>query len=162
MTAFILLTLLISGDPGSFQIEGVPFVRQESHFCGPASLASVFAYYGLAMDQDTIAKTVYVEKLKGALITDLENYASSQGFQSRLGQGTMEDIKASLKEKRPVIVLVDLGFWVFTRPHYLVVTGFNEKGFIAHTGYEALKPFTYDEFEKVWKKEGSVYLLIWR
>jgi ABC-type bacteriocin/lantibiotic exporter with double-glycine peptidase domain len=162
LTTIILLTLLISGDPGSIEIEGVPFVKQESHFCGPASLASVFAYYGLAMDQGTIAKTVYIEKLKGALVTDLENYARSQGFQSRLGQGTMDDIKASLKEKRPVIVLVDLGFWLFSRPHYLVVIGFDHKGFIAHTGYEASKPFGYDEFEKIWKKEGSVYLLIWR
>jgi len=162
LTTILLLIALISADPVSLEIQGVPFVKQESHFCGPASLDSVFAYYGLAMDQGAIAKVVYTEKLKGALITDLENFAKGQGFQTRLDQGTIDDIKASLKENRPVIVLVDLGFWIFSQPHYLVITGFNDKGFIAHTGYEASKLFRYDEFEKIWKKKGSVYLLVWR
>jgi ABC-type bacteriocin/lantibiotic exporter with double-glycine peptidase domain len=162
LTTILLLIALISADPVSLEIQGVPFVKQESHFCGPASLASVFAYYGLTMDQGTIAKVVYTEKLKGALITDLQNFAKGQGFQTRLDQGTIDDIKASLKENRPVIVLVDFGFWLVSQPHYLVMTGFNDKGFIAHTGYEASKPFGYAEFEKIWKKKGSVYLLVWR
>ncbi|HVN71054.1 MAG TPA: C39 family peptidase [Desulfomonilia bacterium] len=162
MTTIILLLALISAEPGSFAIDNVPFVKQESNFCGPASLASVFAHYGFPMDQGSIAKVVYTEKLKGALITDLENLARANAFQTRLGQGSDEDIKTFLKEHRPVIVLVDLGFWLFSRPHYLVVTGYNEKGFIAHTGYEASRIFPYAEFEKIWAKKGSVYLLVWR
>ena len=85
-----------------------------------------------------------------------------KGLQTRLGQGTLDEIKNFLKEKRPVIVLVDLGFWVLSQPHYLVITGFNDTGFIAHTGYQAGKLFGYSEFEKIWKKKGSVYLLVWR
>jgi ABC-type bacteriocin/lantibiotic exporter with double-glycine peptidase domain len=162
LTTILLLIALISADPGSFEIQGVPFVKQDSHFCGPASLACVFAYYGLAIDQGAIAKVVYTEKLKGALITDLQNFAQGRGFQTRLNQGTMDDLKSLVAEKKPVIVLVDLGFWVFSKPHYLVVTGYNDRGFIAHTGYQASKLFGYAEFEKIWKKKGSVYLLVWR
>ncbi|MCU0577415.1 MAG: C39 family peptidase [Desulfobacterota bacterium] len=162
MKILLPLLLLISADPGSIGIEGVPFVRQDSHWCGPASLASVLGYYGLATDQDAIAEAVYTDKLKGALISDLENFARAQGFQTRLGQGTAEDIRAVLRAKRPVIVLVDLGLWVFSQSHYLVVTGYTEKGFIANTGYESGKTFPYAEFEKIWVKKGSVYLLVWR
>jgi ABC-type bacteriocin/lantibiotic exporter with double-glycine peptidase domain len=162
LTTILLLIALISADPVSYEIAGVPFVKQESHFCGPASLASVFTYYGLPQDQGAIAKSVYTEKLGGALITDLQNYAQGKGLQTRLGQGTLDEIKNFLKENRPVIVLVDLGFWIFSQPHYLVITGFNGSGFIAHTGYQASKPFGYDEFEKIWKKKGCVYLLVWR
>ncbi len=162
MKILLPLLLLISAEAGSFEIEAVPFVKQESHFCGPASLASVFAYYGITVDQDSIARQVYTEKLKGALVTDLENYARSQGFQTRLGQGTTDDIKASLSEKKPVIVLVDLGFWVMSQPHYLVVTGYDETGFRAHTGYESEKTFSFEEFLRIWAKKGSVYLLVWR
>lgn len=162
MKTLLALFLLISADSGSIEIEGVPFVRQESHWCGPASLATVFAYYGLHLDQDTIAEAVYTEKIKGALITDLENYARSKGFQTRIGQGTAEDIKTCLKERRPVIVLVDLGFWILSQPHYLVVTGSTDTGFIAHTGYEARRPFPYADFDTIWAKKGSVYLLVWR
>jgi ABC-type bacteriocin/lantibiotic exporter with double-glycine peptidase domain len=162
LTTILLLISLISADPGSFEIAGVPFVKQETNFCGPASLSSVSTYYGLALDQGSIAKSVYTEKLGGALVTDLQNYAQGKGLQTRLGQGTLDEIKNFLKEKRPVIVLVDLGFWVLSQPHYLVITGFNETGFIAHTGYQAGKLFGYSEFEKIWKKKGSVYLLVWR
>jgi ABC-type bacteriocin/lantibiotic exporter with double-glycine peptidase domain len=162
LTTILLLIALISSDPGSYEIQGVPFVKQESYFCGPASLASVFAYYGSVIDQGTIAKSVYTEKLQGALVTDLQNYAQGKGFQTRLSQGTMNDLKNFVTEKRPVIVLVDLGFWVFSKPHYLVVTGYNDRGFIAHTGYEASRNFAYAEFEKIWEKKGCVYLSVWR
>lgn len=162
MKILLSLLLLFSAEAGSLEVEGVPFVKQESHWCGPASLASVFAYYGISIDQNTIARDVYTAKLDGALITDLENYARSQGFQTRLGQGTDEIVKAALREKRPVIVLVDLGFWVMSRPHYLVVTGYDETGFRAHTGDEAGKIFPYVEFDRIWTRKGSVYLLVWR
>ncbi len=162
MKILLPLLLLISAESGSFELEAVPFVKQESHWCGPASLASVLTFYGMTIDQDTIAKEVYTKTLGGALRTDLENYAESLGFKTHLGQGTDDTIKKALREKRPVIALVDLGFWVMSRPHYLVVTGYDETGFKAHTGYEAGKTFPYKEFDRIWKKKGSVYLLVWR
>jgi ABC-type bacteriocin/lantibiotic exporter with double-glycine peptidase domain len=160
--ALTALIFLLFANAGSFQIDGVPFVKQETLYCGPASLASVMAFYGVSIDQNTIADTVYSEKLKGSLITDLENFAQANGFQTRLGQGTADDIKGFLNEKKPVIVLVDLGFWLLSKPHYLVVTGYDHKGFIAHTGYEASRHFPYPGFQKIWQKKGSVYLVISR
>jgi ABC-type bacteriocin/lantibiotic exporter with double-glycine peptidase domain len=158
----ITLIILLSASAGAFQIDGVPFVKQDTHYCGPASLASVMAYYGFSCDQQTIARAVYTEKLKGALITDLENYARANGFHTELRQGTIDDIKTFLDQKKPVIVLVDLGFWIFSKPHYLVVAGYDEKGLIAHTGYEASKLFPYSTFKKIWQKKGSAYLVISR
>jgi ABC-type bacteriocin/lantibiotic exporter with double-glycine peptidase domain len=159
---FTALLCLLLADTGSLQVDGVPFVKQETHYCGPASVASVMAYYGADIDQRAIAQSVYSDKLKGALITDLENYARSHGFQTGSKTGTLQDIKDLLGQKKPVIVLVDLGFWLFSQPHYLVVTGFDEKGFTAHTGYEASKLFPYDYFRKIWSKKGNAYLVIWK
>lgn len=162
MKTLLALLLCISADPGAFEIPGVLFVRQESHWCGPASLASVLAYYGCPDDQQAIAQAVYTDALKGALVTDLENYAVSRGFRTRLGRGTAEEVKACLHQGRPVIVLVDLGFWFLSQPHYLVITGYSDTGFIANTGYEAGRIFPFGEFEQIWAKKGSVYLLVWR
>lgn len=154
------LIFLLSASTGAYQIDGVPFVKQETLYCGPASLASVMAYYGRAVDQHTIADSVYSEKLGGALITDMENYAQKEGFHTELSQGTIDDIKDSLDKGRPVIVLVDLGFWLFSKPHYLVVMGYDDRGFLAHTGYEAARPFSYPSFRKIWQKKGSPFLVI--
>ncbi|WP_457639783.1 cysteine peptidase family C39 domain-containing protein [Persephonella sp.] len=140
----------------------VPFVKQKSQFCGPSALSSVFKYYGIEVSQDKIAEKVYMPQLKGALITDLENYATSAGFKTKLCTGSIETIKSFLDRKIPVIVLVDYGWWVFSQPHYLVVVGYNEEGFIVHDGYKAFKKIKYTEFIKIWEKSGNSYLAVYR
>lgn len=160
MKILILLLTLISGDVFASEIAGVPFVKQASGFCGPASLASVMSFYGADIDQQTIGEAVYCEGLKGSLITDLDNYAKAGGFKTRLGTGNLQDIKNFIEQKKPVIVLVDMGFWVVSQPHYLVVTGYADNSVIAHTGYEASRHFSDEDFVRIWKKKGSAYLVI--
>ncbi|MDX9760721.1 MAG: cysteine peptidase family C39 domain-containing protein [Desulfomonilia bacterium] len=160
MKLLILLFAIFSLSGEASGIEGVPFVRQESHFCGPAALSSVMAYYGRDIDQGTIAQTVYCEGLKGSLITDLETYARRKGFNTRLAQGKIDDLRRFTDAGQPVIVLVDMGFWVVSRPHYLVVTDVMDSSLRAHTGHQAAQIFSREEFESIWKKKGSVYLLV--
>ncbi len=156
----LLLALFSLSIADASGIEGVPFVRQESRFCGPAALSSVLAYYGRDVDQGTIAQAVYCEGLKGSLVTDLETYARERGFRTRLAQGVIDDLRRFTDAGKPVIVLVDLGFWVVSRPHYLVVTDVTEGSLRAHTGHQAARAFSREEFERIWKRKGSVYLLV--
>ena len=146
----------------ALEIEGVPFIKQESQFCGPASLASVMTYLGVPTDQKTVASAVYSEKLQGALITDLERYAREAGFETKSGRGTLEGLKTEIDRGQPVIVLVDLGFWVVSKPHYLVVYGYDGEGFTAHDGYTPGNRFPYARFAGIWEKMGNVYLLVYR
>jgi ABC-type bacteriocin/lantibiotic exporter with double-glycine peptidase domain len=146
----------------AFQIEGVPFVKQEDQECGPAALASVLSFYGVHIQVDSISEATYNEKLRGSLITDLEDFARRLGFQTISSQGTVEKIKVFINQRRPVIVLVDLGFWIRSRPHYLVLYGYNKEGFIAHDGIKSSQLYTYSDFEKMWGKMGCPYLLVYR
>lgn len=161
MRVLLVLLCLLASDAPAATIEGVPFVRQaEGHYCGPAALSSVLAYYGVSIDQQIIADKVYDERIKGALFTDLQDFARDRGFATRLEQGTVDDLKAYLDNGRPVIVLVDLGFWVITQAHYLVLTGYTDQGFIAHNGLKASQPFDYPTFTRIWKRKGSLLLVI--
>ena len=162
MKKFIIFLLLLTSNALAFEIEGVPFIQQDSQFCGPAALASVMSYYGAPVDQKTIGSKVYSEKLQGALITDLERYARDAGFQTRSGQGTVEGLKEEIDRRRPVIVLVDRGFWVLSRTHYLVLFGYDDEGFTAHDGFSASKRYRYDEFREIWGKMGNAYLLVYK
>ena len=162
MNIFLFSLVLAFGAGPSYIIRDVPFAMQDTQYCGPASLSSVLSYYGDAQDQKTIGKAVYTSKLQGALITDLENYSRERGFQTKIGRGRVADIKEFLSEGKPVIVLVDLGFWVISKPHYLVVYGYNEQGFLAHNGFEAAQLYLYEEFEKIWEKVGRSFLLVYR
>lgn len=159
---FLLVSLVLSTNALAFQIEGVPFVKQDRQRCGPASLASVFSYYGVPVHPDIISDATYNPKLKGALITDLENFARRYSFRAESGQGTVERLKDFILQRKPVIVLIDLGFWVASRPHYLVLFGHNEEGFIAHDGETPSQLYGYEDFRRMWEKIGSTYLLVYK
>ncbi len=139
----------------------VPFVKQRDQFCGPASLSSVFAYYGLKVSQEEIAEDVYNPKLKGALITDLENYAKARGFRTLLKTSNLQELKKYIDEGHPPIILVDLGRLWLSVPHYMVVVGYEGDTFYLHTGYEARKAFKADDLDRIWSKMGRVLLLVY-
>lgn len=160
--SFFLVIFALGANALTFQIEGVPFVKQDREKCGPASLASVFSYYGVSIPPDIISHSTYNPKLKGALITDLENFARRNSFQTESGQGTLEKLKEFIHQERPVIVLIDLGFWITSRPHYLVLIGYNEEGFIAHNGETPSELYRYSDFRKMWEKIGNTYLLVYK
>ncbi len=162
MKKIVLILVLLATNALAVEIEGVPFVRQDSQFCGPAALASVLSYYGAPVDQKIIGSRVYSEKLQGALITDLEIYARDAGFEAHSASGSIEGLKAEINRRRPVIVLVDQGFWVFSSTHYLVVFGYDGEGFTAHDGFSASKRYRYEDFKEIWGKMGNAYLLVYR
>jgi ABC-type bacteriocin/lantibiotic exporter with double-glycine peptidase domain len=154
-----LISLALATQTGVFQLDGVPFVAQAGEQCGPAALSSVLSYYGLEIPPEAIAKTVYNKQLKGSLITDLENFAKGLAFQTESGQGTVEELRTFINRGKPVIVLVDLGRWFLSLPHYLVLFGYSQEGLIAHDGKKASRLFTYPDFQKKWEKMGRAYLL---
>ncbi len=139
----------------------VPFVKQRDQFCGPASLSSVLYYYGVELSQEDIGKEVYNPKLKGALITDLENYARKKGFRSETKVLNPEEIKSYIDQGIPPILLVDLGRLWLSVPHYVVVVGYDGDVFYLHTGYEEKKPIKARELDRIWSKMGRVALIIY-
>ncbi|MFO7460351.1 MAG: cysteine peptidase family C39 domain-containing protein [Desulfatiglandales bacterium] len=159
--SLFLISLLFVAQPAAFQIEGVPFVAQAREQCGPAALSSVLAYHGLDLAPETVAERTHNEKLRGSLITDLENFARGLDFQTKSGRGTVEELRTFIREGKPVIVLVDLGRWFVTQPHYLVLLGYSPEGLIAHDGERASRLFRYPDFERMWEKLGQTYLLVY-
>ncbi len=96
------------------------------------------------------------------MITDLENYAKKLGFKTELFKGDQKTIKDYISKGVPVIVLVDFGLLFTSVPHYLVIIGFDGRGFYVHTGYEAEKFYSFEELDRVWRRMGRVGLAIYR
>ena len=159
---FLSATIVFAANAFSAQIDGVPFYKQDREKCGPASLASVLAYYGVPIQPDAISESTYDPKLKGSLITDLENYARRMGFITESGQGDMERLKKFIDNRKPVIALVDTGMWIAAKPHYLVLFGYNDEGFVMHDGENPSQVCPYPEFFRMWEKMGRIYLLVHR
>ncbi|HSL92858.1 MAG TPA: hypothetical protein VK863_09420, partial [Candidatus Limnocylindrales bacterium] len=62
----------------------------------------------------------------------------------------------------PVILLVDLGTWVWSRPHYMVAYGWTPEGVVAHSGEERGKVIPFSTLDAQWTKMGRLALTVRR
>ena len=91
-----------------------------------------------------------------------ENYAIKRGLETVLNTGSIDDIKNYLQEGKPLLVIVEEGFWFISSPHYLVIFGYNSKGLIVHNGYRASLLIDYEEFSEKWNDMGNVFLVVYK
>jgi ABC-type bacteriocin/lantibiotic exporter with double-glycine peptidase domain len=140
----------------------VPFVKQKDFFCGPAAMASIMRFYGRNISQEEIAEEVYSPKLKGALISDMENYAKEMGYKTETINGDLDTLISTINGGVPAIVLVDLGKWIVSVPHYYVVYGYdkNRNTFLLNTGFESNQEMSFSKLDNEWRKMNRLMLVI--
>lgn len=148
--------------PGaSHVVSDVPYFPQQArNDCGPAALASLLAYRGIQVSVSEITDAVYTPALKGTLLPDMENYARSLGLSTRSGRGDLALLRHTIDSGRPVLALLETGLWVVSRPHYVVVYGYDDSGLLAHVGTRAGIYVENGAFLDRWKKMNRLYLYL--
>lgn len=141
-------------------IENVPFYPQEIYQCGPASLAGIFNFWGIRVSPEEIAGEIYSRSARGTLNLDMVLYAERKGLKAHQYRGSLEDIKRKIDSGYPLIVLVDYGFWVYQRNHFMIVFGYQDDGIRVHSGRESDKFVPLKDFLKPWEKTRFWTLLI--
>jgi len=144
----------------SHVIKNVPFHPQEEFQCGPASLASVLNYWNINITPEEIASEIYSKSARGTLNMDMLFYAEKRGFKAKQYRGSFEDIKARIDSSHPLIVLVDEGFLVYQKNHFMVVIGYGGEGVVAHSGREPQKFIPLKDFLRSWEKTKFWTLLV--
>jgi predicted double-glycine peptidase len=91
------------------KIENHPFYPQESFQCGPASLAGVLNYWGVAVTPDEVARNIFSASARGTLTIDMVLYAQQKGLSAEQYKGSLENLKQNIDAGFPVVVLVDYG-----------------------------------------------------
>jgi hypothetical protein len=142
-------------------IYGVPFFKQRDSSCGPAALASVTSYWGKKVSMDQVIAKVYLPQLQGTLPMDMESFLREHGFKTESLAGSLDELKEQVKKDVPVICLIDLGFSVYRRPHYVTVIGFDDDDtvVIVHDGLKAQRVISYEQFLKEWGRAGNWMLV---
>jgi ABC-type bacteriocin/lantibiotic exporter with double-glycine peptidase domain len=141
-------------------IEGVPFLLQEEDTCGPSSLAMVLRFLGDGASTSEIIRETRTEGLKGTLITDLAGAARRRGFSAEVADLDLPGLRRSILTGTPVILLVDLGVWAWSLPHYLVAYGWTPEGVVANSGREAGKVIPFATLDAQWAKMGRLALVV--
>lgn len=147
---------------GSRHLQKVPFFPDETDQCGPATLAGVLSFWGTQVEPGSLKPEVYLEKVKGSLSIDLLLTARRHGFQVETYAGDWERIKSEIEAGHPLIAFVNFGSTIFSRGHYVVITGYDEgkQGIYINSGLTADRFMSYDEFIKGWEKTGRWTLKI--
>ena len=169
IVSFTLLSCSLKG-PAVSSLQGpsekkgvlldVPFFPQTAYQCGPSSLSSVYAFWGKRIGPDEIASEFGASTHKGVLTLDLYLHAKRQGFSVRQGSGNAEELVSLIKKGIPVIVMVDRGVWFVQKNHFMVVVGYNSKGFFVHDGKEKNRYIPFETFSAEWDRAGRWMLVV--
>jgi len=164
----------------SVALSGITYSMQTLNNCGPAVLAMNFSYYGLTLDQQTIAQTLRPNPDDENVRTDeLASYAIAQGYQATLRvNGNADLLRLFLSNGIPVIIET----WESDNPadltagfaHFRLVTGYDDvrQTWIAYDTYIArdlVNPggayqgiyVSYQEADQIWQIMNRKYVVIY-
>lgn len=159
-------TRLLLDDPPDIaprvELTDVPFYPQQEYHCGPAALAAILNYRGLAVRPDDIARLVYVPELKGSL--QVEITAATRQFELLPVQldGRLESLLRELAAGNPVFVLQNLALDVYPLWHYEILIGYDleQRHMILRSGLNRRITRDFALFEKTWQRAGHWALVV--
>jgi ABC-type bacteriocin/lantibiotic exporter with double-glycine peptidase domain len=143
-----------------FVIPGVPFLPQEEDTCGPTALAMLFRFYGREAPVAEIVRETRTEGLRGVLITDLAAAARRRGFDASVEDLDLAGLRRHILAGTPVVLLVDLGIWVASRPHYMLAYGVTPEGAVVHSGRTGGQIVPFSALEAQWSRMGRLALVV--
>ncbi|MEN6371024.1 MAG: C39 family peptidase [Armatimonadota bacterium] len=170
LVSLIALSLLLIGVLPTFSeklpsrclISSVPYVKQLTNYCGPATLTTVLKYWQADANQESVGEEVYDSSIKATNGADMMLYARKRGFSAYSWNSSLADLKEKLALGIPVIVLQDTS--VMDRSgHYRVVTGYDETAGVVYVSdpYEPdKKQIDYNTFLTLWQRHGNWSLLV--
>ena len=148
----------------SVDLVDVPYFAQEDYQCGPAALAMVLRYSGLAATPGELAPRVYLPGRQGSLQIEMVAAARRYDRIAYVIRPTLPALLAELQANRPVLVLQNLGLSVLPVWHFAVVVGYSktEDDLLLRSGRNARQAMSAYNFVRTWAGSGKWALVILR
>lgn len=151
----------LAGIPAQREIASVPFFPQDEYQCGPAALAMVLAWSGLAIEPEDLTEKVYTASLKGSLQPAMIAGARRSARLAYVIAGT-ESLIREIAAGHPVVVLQNLGLSWIPVWHYAVAIGYDIPAdeVILHSGPYTRKRTSLRLFQNTWARAEDWGLLV--
>ena len=171
MLALVLMALLASGCaiqtpallaqtpaglPGRVELADTPFFPDDSHFCGPAALATALSAAGLPTQPEDLVGRIFLPGRAGSLQIEMLAGARRSGAVATLIPGTLEALLRELAAGNPVVVLQNLGLSWAPSWHYAVAVGYDlDAGtMLLRSGPMQRQALALRTFEHTWQRGG--------
>lgn len=142
----------LPADAPAVELTSVPFFPQTQYQCGPAALATVLAHAGADVDAEDLVREVYAPGLRGSLQPELLGATRRHGFIPYVIEPEPGALLAELAERRPVLVLQNLGIDRIPVWHYAVVVGVAGGDVILRSGTEERRIERGSRFLRSWQR----------
>jgi ABC-type bacteriocin/lantibiotic exporter with double-glycine peptidase domain len=116
-------------------------------------------YHGKDATTEELARETRTAGLRGTLITDLAAAARRRGIAAEVVDLDVTALRERVAAGQPAILLVDLGVWAWSRPHYLLAYGVTPEGVVANSGDTRGKVIPYGTLERQWAKMGNLAIV---
>lgn len=148
--------------PPRVELVAVPFYPQETHQCGPASLAMALTAAGRPATPDALTPQVYLPERQGSLQVEVMAAARRQGMLAYPLAPSLSDLLAELAAGKPVIVLQNLGLSTLPLWHYAVAVGYDleTETLILRSGLTPRETMSFSTFERTWARGGHWAILV--
>ncbi|MCP1673749.1 tetratricopeptide (TPR) repeat protein [Natronocella acetinitrilica] len=118
-------------DPGfgdeavSVELTDVPFHPDEALYCGPATLAEVLGYTGVAVEPEDLVGGLFIPEREGTLQLEMMAQARRHDRVPYRLDGNAATLLEELHAGNPVIVFQNLGLAIRPVWHYAVLVGYD-------------------------------------
>ncbi len=109
------------------ELVDTPFFPDDSHFCGPAALATSLSAAGLPTQPEALIGQVFLPGRQGSLQVEMLSAARRQGAVATVIPGSAEALFREMAAGHPVVVLQNLGLSWAPSWHYAVAVGYDAK-----------------------------------
>jgi tetratricopeptide (TPR) repeat protein len=142
--------------PLQAELSEVPFYPQETHQCGPASLAMALNSAGDQVTPQELTAQVYLPGREGSLQVEMLAATRRNGMLAYVMAPKLDDVLAEVASGTPVVVLQNLALSWYPIWHYAVVVGYDlPRGeIILRSGLERRQELPLATFEHTWERAG--------
>lgn len=160
LSACSVLPPTLPEDPAR-ELGGVPFFPQTIHQCGPAALATVLGWSGMATTPEALALQVYIPGRKGSLALELVAATRRAGRMPWQLRAEEDVLLGEVQAGMPVLVLQDLGTAGMHWWHYAVIVGYDpdRELVILRSGRERRRLESRHRFMASWRRGGGWAML---
>ncbi len=144
------------------ELTKVPFFPQEDYQCGPAALATVLVWSGVAVTPDELTPQVYLPSRKGSLQIELLGATRRHDRIPYVLQPRLTALLSEVSAGHPTLVLLNLGLSWYPVWHYAVVIGYDleHNQVIMRSGRLPRDVVSFELFERIWARSGYWALLV--